>query len=50
MLRRTLKAAERRARRLVLDRHAPPTTAAELRVQLEEPGGEVRTIYHVRRG
>jgi hypothetical protein len=50
MRRRTLKAAERRAARLKLSAYAPATTAAALRVQLEDAAGEVRTLYEVRRG
>jgi hypothetical protein len=49
LLRRTVRAAEKRAARLALDGYAPAVTSPELRVQMADPGGTVRTLYHVRR-
>lgn len=49
LIRRTVRAAEKRAARLTLKRLAAPTSAPELRVLVEDPDGAVRTLYHVRR-
>ena len=45
MLRRTVRAAERRARRLSLKRYAERRGPARLRVAVLEPDGRETTIY-----
>ena len=49
MLERTIRDAERRARRLSLKRYAEAAGPVELRVTVEEPDGRVTTIYEGRR-
>lgn len=48
MLRRVVKATERRARRLSLKRYAPPSGPADLTVELEDEAGR-RVIYEGKR-
>ncbi len=50
MLRRTVRAAEKRAARLSLKRYAEPTGPRGLVVSLEDPDGSVRVIYGDREG